>query len=81
MEIKEEVEDKRLVDYVLHEDDVLPFAAWWKTVDKDEVVEVQYPHDHHGLASKPSNHTEQDVMAQFLEFADNSEPNSCQEGS
>ena len=57
------MEDKHLVDYVLREDDVLPFAAWWKTVDKDEVVEVQYPHDRHGLAGKLSNHTKQDVMA------------------
>ena len=61
---KEEVEDKHLVDYVL------PFAAWWKTVDKDEVVEVQYPHDRHGLAGKLSNHTKQDVMVQFLKFVD-----------
>ena len=54
---KQEVEDRQLVDCVLREDDeVLTFAAWWKTVDKDAVVEVQYPHDHHGLAGKPSNH-------------------------
>ena len=76
------MEDKHLVDYVLCEDDVLPFVAWWKTVDKDEVVEVQYPHDQHGLAGKPSNHAKQDVMAQILEFVDNtSQPNGRQEGS
>ena len=31
---KEEVEDRKLVDCVLREDEeVLTFAAWWKTVD------------------------------------------------
>ena len=62
---KQEVEDRNLVDCVLREDDeVLTFAAWWKTVEKDAVVEVQYPHDHHGLAGKPSNHaTERRIMS------------------
>ena len=59
---KEEVEDRKLVDCVLREDEeVLTFAAWWKTVDKDEVVEVQYPHERHGLAGRRSNHAKQDV--------------------
>ena len=43
---------------------------------------MQYPHDHHGLAGKPSNHAKQDVVRQFLEFVDNnSQPNGRQEGS
>ena len=28
---KEEVEEKRLVEYVLRKDEVLPFMVWWKT--------------------------------------------------
>ena len=81
--LKKEVEKRKLVDYVLREDEeMLPFAAWWKTVDKDEVVEVQYPHDRHGLTGRPSNHAKQDVMREFLEFIDNnSQPNGRQEGS
>ena len=80
---KQEVEGRKLVDCVLREDDeVLTFAAWWKTVDKDAVVEVQYPHDRHGLVGKPFNHAKQDVMAEFLDFVDhNSQPNGRQEGS
>ena len=80
---KEEVEERKLVSCVLREDEeVLTFAAWWKTVDKDEVVEVQYPHERHGLAGKRSNHAKQDVMAEFLDFVDNnSQPNGRQEGS
>ena len=68
---------------MLREDEeVLTFAAWWKTVDKDEVVEVQYPRERHGLAGKRSNHAKQDVMAEFLDFVDNnSQPNGRQEGS
>ena len=58
------------------------FGAWWKTLDDDKVVEVQYPHEHHGLAGKTSNHSKQEVMAQFLEFVDtNSQPNGGQAGS
>ena len=75
---KEEVEDS-----VLREDEeVLTFPAWWKTVDKDEVVEVQYPHERHGLAGRRSNHAKQEVIAEFLDFVDNnSQPNGRQEGS
>ena len=50
---KVEVEDRKLVDFVLRKDEeVLTFADWWKTVDEDEVVEVQYPHKCHGFAGK-----------------------------
>ena len=42
---KREVEEKRLVDCVLQEDDeLLTFALWWKSKDEDDIVEVQYPH-------------------------------------
>ena len=74
--------EERSWSIVLREDEVLTFAAWWKTVDKDEVVEVQYPHERHGLAGRRSNHSKQDVMAEFLDFVDNnSQPNGRQEGS
>lgn len=81
---KKEVIEQKLEDYVLHDDDdeVQTFGAWWKTVDSDEVVEVQYPHERHGLAGKVSNHSKQQVMAEFLEFVDsNSQPNGRQAGS
>ena len=76
-------EEQRLIDCVLRDDDeVLSFAAWWKTVDKSESIEVQYPHDRHGLAGKSSNHSKQEVMSQFLEFVDaNSQTNGRQAGS
>ena len=81
---KAEVEEKKLVDHVLRDDDdpELTFVAWWKNVDIDEIVEVQYPHDRHGLAGRASNHSKQEVMAQFLDFVDsNSQPNGRQAGS
>ena len=80
---KLEVEEEKLMDYVLRDDDeTLTFAAWWKTLDQDEIVEVQYPHDRHGLAGKVSNHSKQEVMMKFLEFVDaNSQPNGRQAGS
>ena len=80
---KKEVKENRLVDCVLHDDDgLLTFDAWWKTIDEDETVEVQYPHHRHGLAGKPSNHSKQEVMLQFLDFVDaNSQPNGRQASS
>ena len=55
---KEEVEEQRLVDQLLRDDDEqMTFATWWKSVDKDDIVKVQFPHDHHGHAGKPSNHS------------------------
>ena len=48
---KEEVEQQRLEEYVLRDDDdVQTFSVWWKEVAKEEVVEVQFPHERHGLA-------------------------------
>ena len=42
---KHEVMQKRLEDHVLHDDDSAhTFSAWWKELDGDEVVEVQFPH-------------------------------------
>ena len=43
---------------------------------------MQYPHNRHGPAGKPSNHAKQDVLSQFLEFVDaNSQPNGRQASS
>ena len=66
---------------MLHDDDdMLTFGTWWKSVD--EVVEVQYPHERHGLGGKVSNHAKIEVMADFLEFIDlNSQPSGCQASS
>ena len=82
---KREVVEKNLVDHVLRDDDDdddLTFARWWKLKQDDDMIEVQYPHDRHGLAGKSSNHSKQEVMAQFLEFVDaNSQPYGRQAGS
>ena len=54
---------------MLHDVDVnMTFDAWWKTVDDDEVLEVQYPHEHHGLAGRPLNHAITEAMEDFLEW-------------
>ena len=51
-------------------------------VDKNEVVEVHYPHNRHRLAGRWSNHTKEYVLAEFLDFVhNNSQPNGRQEGS
>ena len=82
---KEEVEEQKLADFVLRDDedvDLTTFSTWWKSVDKDDIVEVQYPHDRHGLAGRVSNHAKQQVMSEFLSFVDtNSQPNGRQAGS
>jgi len=43
------VTDERLQNYILHSDETQNFATWWKTVDDGDDVEVQFPHEHHGL--------------------------------
>ena len=81
--MKQEVVEKRLEDHVLHNNDnMLTFGGWWKLVDDDEVVEVQYPHERHRLSGKQSNLAKTEVMRDFLEFVDlNSQPNGRQAGS
>jgi hypothetical protein len=50
---KEEVQQRRLEDYVIHDDDDMQtFSVWWKGVAENEVVEVQFPHERHGLAGR-----------------------------
>ena len=80
---KKEVEEKRLVDCVLRDDngEMTTFATGG-SVEEDDIVEVQYSHDQHGLAGKVSNHAKQEVMSEFLNFVDaNSQPNGRQAGS
>ena len=69
---KKNVVEKRLENFVLHdvEDGMLTFEVWWKTVEDDEVVEVQYPHERHGLAGRSSNHSKNEAMTDFLDFVD-----------
>ena len=80
---KREVEQRRLVDYALQDDECdLTFTQWWKPKGEDDIIEVQYPHQRHRLAGKPSNHSKPEVMSQFLEFVDhNSQPNGRQASS
>ena len=79
---KDEVEGRKLTAHVLNEDETLTFGAWWKTLEDDDIVEVQYPHELHGLAGRLSNHAKVGVMEQFLDFVDlNSQPNGRQADS
>lgn len=79
---KKEVTEYSLTDHVLNDDETLTFGAWWKTQDDDDIVEVQYPHEWHGLAGHTSNHAKQAVMKEFLHFVDsNSQPNGRQASS
>ena len=75
--------ERRLENCVLQNDDgLLTFTAWWKTVDDDENVDVQFPYECHGLSGRVSNHHKEGIMADFLQFVDsNSQPNGCQQGS
>lgn len=49
---KAEVEEKKLKTFVLYDDEeILTFAAWWKSLS-DAEVDVQFLHDRHGLAGR-----------------------------
>ena len=82
---KGEVEEMKLVEYVSWDDDddeLMTFATQWKSVEKNDIVEVQYPHNRHALAGKVSNYSKQEVMSKFLDFVDaNSQPNGHRAGS
>ena len=50
---KSEVEEQRLEQYVLREDeDMLTFCSWWKSLENEDEVEVQFPHQRHALAGR-----------------------------
>ena len=71
------------MDCVLRDDNgEMTLATWWKSVEEDDIVDIQYPNDRHRLAGKVSNHSKQEVMSEFLNFIDaNSQPNGHQAGS
>ena len=79
---KKEVKEQHLKEFVLNDDETLTFGVWWKTLEEEDTVEVQYPHERHALTGRPSNHAKHQVMEQFLEFVDlNSQPNGRQASS
>ena len=79
---KKTVIESKLTAHVVNDDETLTFGSWWKTLDDDDLVEVQYPHEQHGLAGRSSNHAKMEVMEQFLDFVDlNSQPNGRQADS
>ena len=71
--------EKSLAKHVINDDDTMTFGTWWKTLEDEDTVEVQFPHERHGLAGRVSNHAKQE---QFLQFVDlNSQPNGRQASS
>ena len=80
---KQEVENQKLQSDVLcPEPEMTVFREWWHSLSDDDVVEVKFPHERHGLAGRPSNHAMPEAMTDFLEFVDaNSQPNGRQAGS
>ena len=59
---KKEVLERNLKNYAIRDDGTLTFELWWKTLEDDDTVEVQYPHQRHGLSGKTSNHAKEEVM-------------------
>lgn len=51
---KSDVLEKTLESFVLNggDEDLQTFAVWWKALPGDEEVEVQFPHERHGLAGR-----------------------------
>ena len=60
----------------------MSFKKWWKEIPSEQVVEVRYPHQRHGLSGRASNRAKSEVKQDFLEFVDtNSQPNGRSEES
>ena len=82
---KREVIEKKLQSFVLYprvNDICGGISDWWDTLLNDDTVEVEYPHERHGLAGRMSNHSKPQVQEAFLQFVDaNSHPNGRQAGS
>jgi len=72
---KNEVEQKRLSDYVVMPGTVeTAFNKWWKSLESSFTLQVRIPYEWHGNAGKISNSA---LREEFLQFADvNSQPNS-----
>ena len=73
---KAEVEEERLGKYVIMPQGCeLSFMAWWKQLASTAIVNVRYPHHHHGNSGKPSHSAKKDAKSDFLTFVDaNSQP-------
>lgn len=68
---KDEVEQKRLGDYVVMPQGIdTAFSKWWRTASVDTVVMVRYPHERHGNAGQPSHSAKSTIMQDFLLFVD-----------
>lgn len=79
---KSDVISNKLEKCVVMPDNQDNFKKWWPTLSGTDVVNVNYPHESHGLARKPSNSAKVTVREQFLEFVDqNSQPNGRQASS
>ena len=46
-----------------------PFKAWWKGLENEDDVTVRYPHEHHGLAGKISNHAKTSILQVCIHVA------------
>ena len=42
--------------------------AWWKQLATTAIVNVQYPHHHHGNSGKASHSVKKDAKSDFLTF-------------
>lgn len=81
-ESKREVASLKLEKFVVLPSDDTNFKRWWRYLDDNEDVEVNYPHEKHGLQGKTSNRAKTNVMNDFLTFVDhNSTPNGRQADS
>ena len=63
---KADVCQLKLEKFVVLPSDNTNFQGWWKDLDDDDVVEVRYPHEQHGLRSKKSNRAKTGVKNDFL---------------
>lgn len=79
---KSEVRKQKLEQHLVLPSDTTSFTDWWETLDEDEDVDVNFPHEQHGLARKKSNRAKINVWEDFLKFLDNNyTPNGRAEGS
>jgi len=74
---KNEVEQKRLSDYVIMPGAVeTAFSKWWRNLESSFTIQVRIPHERHGNAGKVSNSAKTTLREEFLQFVDiNSQPN------
>ena len=64
---KAEIEEKHLSDAVIMPSDCdEAFSKWWHGIAPEEVISVQYPYEHHGLAGRVSNSAKSDTLQDFV---------------